>query len=399
MYRTRIVTSAALFAAAGTLAACGGTDVAAPASAAAASTSGTSVSGNTPGSNTSDGGWGTSGTPGTPGVVSTAGALAVGVGSTVSAMSLPVLGNTVTRSAGDAIASISTISRAAADALSDGLGKTGSTPNPVGTTVAGLGEVVGVTANPVEGLAQTIRALGSGPLAPLAPVTTPVGAALDTVAGGLGAAGNTLGATLASGAVQQVTQPLSSAVTPLVITAGQTTQQIGATTGLGQPVAGLLGQVGTALATTGSRMGSVSSQPAVGAVGAVVGALGNTVTNAGGLVNYNGPNGVAPIPGMIVSLAGASVATVQNGPSSGSSASGPLGGVLSGLGSTPLGSLTGALGGTTGAGAASPLAPVTNLVSTVTGTLGGAAGGGGSSANPLAPVTSLLGGVTGGVGK
>ncbi|KAB0632383.1 hypothetical protein F7R13_35445, partial [Burkholderia territorii] len=218
-------------------------------------------------------------------------------------------------------------------------------PNPVGTTVAGLGEVVGATANPVEGLAQTIRALGSGPLAPLAPVTTPVGAVLDTVAGGLGAAGNTVGATLASGAVQQVTQPLSSAVTPLVITAGQATQQIGATTGLGQPVAGLLGQVGTALATTGSRMGSVSSQPAVGAVGAVVGALGNTVTNAGGLVNYNGPNGVAPIPGMIVSLAGASVATVQNGPSSGSSASGPLGGVLSGLGSTPLGSLTGALGG------------------------------------------------------
>ncbi|KWF34163.1 hypothetical protein WL88_11095 [Burkholderia diffusa] len=398
MYRTRIVTSAALLAAAGMLTACGGTDVAAPASA-AASTSGATSAGNTPGSNTSDGGWGTSGTPGTRGVVSTAGALAVGVGSTVSAMSLPVLGNTVTRSAGDTISSISTISRAAADALSDGLGKTGSTSNPVGTTVAGLGEVVGTTAIPVTGLAQTIRALGSGPLAPLAPVTTPVGAVLDTVAGGLGAAGNTVGATLASGAVQQVTQPLSSVVTPLVITADQATQQIGATTGLGQPVAGLLGQVGTALATTGSRMGAVSSQPAVGSVGALVGALGNTVTNAGGLVNYNGPNGVAPIPGLIVSLAGASVATVQNGPSGGSSTSGPLGGVLSGLGSTPLGSLTGALGGTTGAGAASPLGPVTNLVSTVTGTLAGAAGGAGSSANSLMPVTSLLGGVTGGVGK
>ncbi|WP_175781581.1 collagen-like triple helix repeat-containing protein [Burkholderia anthina] len=403
MYRFRIFTPAALLAAAGVLTACGGSDLTAP----TAGTGGTTVTDNKPpGPGVTDGGgfW-TSGSPGTKGVISTAGQLAIDVGSTVGGVTLPGLGNAATRSAGDTISSVNTITRATADALSDGLGRIGTTADPVGTTLASLGNVVGATANPVTGLAQTVRALGTGPLAPLAPVTTPVGTVLDTVAGGLGAAGSMAGATLSSNAVWQVTQPLSAIVTPLVLSAGQATQQIGSATGLGQPVADLLGQVGGALSTAGWRAGTVAAQPAVGpaspfigTAGGLVGALGNTVSNAAGLFNANGPNGVAPIPGLIVSVAGASVTTVKNGPSPGAGsnagASGPLGGLLSGLGSAPLGSVT---------GAASPLAPVTSLVSTVTGTLGGVAGGAGSGAgavaNPLAPVTSLLGGVLGGVAK
>ncbi|OXH82928.1 hypothetical protein CA830_36050, partial [Burkholderia multivorans] len=72
--------------------------------------------------------------------------------------------------------------------------------------------------------------------------------------------------TLSSGAVQQVTQPISSAVTPLVITAGQITQQVGTTTGLGQPVSGLLGQVGGAISSAGTQVAGTSSQPLVGDV-------------------------------------------------------------------------------------------------------------------------------------
>ncbi|WP_175720885.1 hypothetical protein [Burkholderia anthina] len=123
--------------------------------------------------------------------------------------------------------------------------------------------------------------------------------------------------------------------------------------------AGVFGQVGSALSTAGRRTRTIASQPAagpasrfIGAAGALVDALGNTVSNAAGLFDDDGPNGVAPIPGLIVSVAGASVTTVRNAPSSGagsnSGASGPFGGLLSGLGSTPLGSVAGALGGVSG---------------------------------------------------
>ncbi|WP_404990062.1 collagen-like triple helix repeat-containing protein, partial [Burkholderia cenocepacia] len=88
------------------------------------------------------------------------------------------------------------------------------------------------------------------------------------------------------------------------------------------------------MSSAGKQVGGTSSQPLVGDVGQLVTAVGNTVTNAGGLVNPNGPNGAAPIPGLITSLVGGSTATVQNGSSSGSGSTNPLGGLLSGLGST-----------------------------------------------------------------
>lgn len=360
------------FAIAYLLSACGGSEVGAPpASAGAAVTPG---SGPTP----------TPTTNATAGALTTLGSTADDLGKTISSTAIPGVDPAVTQGAGGTVSATGGVIDAAANALSDGLGQTGSTPNPVGTTIAGTGSIVTATSGVVGGVASTVDALGTGPLSPLAPVTTPVAGALDTVANGLSAGGQVLGTTLSSSDVQQVTQPLSSAITPLVITLGQQTQNVGTTTGVGQPVSGLLGQIGGAVQNAGAQVAGTSSNPLAADVGQLVSGVGNTITNAGGLVNPNGPNGAAPIPGLITSLVGSSTTTVQTGtPSSGSGSSGG-----------PLASLTGLLG----SGTAGPLAPLTSALGTAT--AGGAAGGttaGTSSAT--SGLTSLLGGGLPLVGK
>ncbi|WP_321875268.1 collagen-like triple helix repeat-containing protein, partial [Burkholderia cenocepacia] len=287
-------------------------------------------------------------TPGTNGIISSVGAVVLAAGSTLGDVTLPGVGKTMTAGPADTVTGVGTLIRDTTNAVSNGIGQIGFTPNPVGTTVTGLGTLVGSTSNPVNGLSETVKALGSGPLSPLAPITTPVGGLLDTVAGGLKSGGTMLGSALSSGPVQQATQALSTAITPLVTTAGQLTQQAGTATGLGQPVAGLLGQVGGAITSAGWKVTSTSPQPIVGAVGGLVRAVGNTVTNAGGLVNPSGPNGAVPVAGLVTSVVGGIPATVHGGAETGASGGG-----------SPLGAL------------ANPLAPVTSLVG---GLLGGAVG-------------------------
>ncbi len=269
-------------------------------------------------------------------------------GATLGDVTLPGVGKAVTAGPADTVTGVGTIIRDTTNAVSNGIGQIGFTPNPVGRTVTGLGTLVGSTGNPVNGLSETVKALGSGPLSPLAPITAPVGGLLDTVAGGLKSGGTMLGAALSSAPVQQATQAISTAITPLVTTAGQLTQQVGTATGLGQPVAGLLGQVGGAITSAGWKVTSTSPQPIVGAVGGLVRAVGNTVTNTGGLVNPSGPNGAVPVAGLVTSVVGGIPATVHDGSATGTSGGG-----------SPLGGL------------ASPLAPVTSLVG---GLLGGAVG-------------------------
>ena len=103
----------------------------------------------------------------------------------------------VTTGLGNTVTGAGTIIRDTSNAVSNGIGQTGFTANPVGTTVVGL-PIVGSTSNPVTGLSDTVKALGTGPLSPLAPLTTPVGGLLDTVAGGLKTGGTMLGAALSS---------------------------------------------------------------------------------------------------------------------------------------------------------------------------------------------------------
>lgn len=294
-------------------------------------------------------------TASTTGAITTVGKTAADLGGTISSQSLPGVSPGVTAGLGSTVAAVGPVLDSAADALSDGLGQTGTNPNPVGTTAAGLGAPVSATSGVVAGVAKTVDALGTGNLAPLSPATSQVAGALYTAANGLQAGGMILGNTLSSAPVQQVTQPVSSAIAPLVITLGQTTQAIGTTTGLGQPVSAGLAQVGSALQGSASTIGGSSSQPVAGDLGQLVSSLGNTVTNAGGLVNPNGPNGAAPIPGLITSLAGSSNTSVAAG-STGSGSGG----------ANPLSSITGLLGSGT-SGSANPLSSVTGAGATVTG--------------------------------
>jgi len=274
------------------------------------------------------------------------------VGVTIGGASLPGgVSKGVTVGPADTVTGVGTLVRDTSDAVSSGIGQIGFTANPVGTTVAGLGTIVGSTSNPVNGLSETVKALGTGPLSPLAPITTPVGGLLDTVAGGLKSGGTMLGSALSSGPVQQATQALSTAITPLVTTAGQLTQQVGTATGLGQPVAGLLGQVGGAITSAGWKVTSASPQPVVSGVGELVRAVGNTVSNVGGLVNPSGANGAVPIAGLVTSVVGGMPWIVHDGSATGTG--------------------TGTGGGTPSGSLANPLAPVTSLVG---GLLGGAVG-------------------------
>jgi hypothetical protein len=332
------------FAVAYLLAACGGSDYTAP----PAASGGTVVPPPPPPPAT---------TQGTSGALTTLGAAAHDLGDAISSTTIPGVDPAVARGLGATVSATGTVVDTAADAVTNGLGQIGSSSNPVGATLAGMGSTVGSTSGVIAGAASTVDALGKGPLAPLAPVTTPVAGALETVANGVSAGGQMLANTLSSSAVQQVTQPLSAAVTPLVITLGQQTQSVGATTGIGQPVSGLLGQVGSAVQSGGAQIAGASKDPVVADIGGLVSSLGNTITNAGGLVNANGPNGAAPIPGLITSLLGSSSATVQGGTPSSGAGSGPLApvtGLLGGAGgSSPLSAVTGALGSTSGATAGS----------------------------------------------
>lgn len=317
---------------------------------------------------------GTQTTASTAGTVTTVGKTVSDLGGAIAALPLPGLSPGVTQGAGGTVSALGTVIDHAADALSDGLGQIGASANPVGTTLTGLGSTVSATSGVAAGVAKTVDALGSGSLSALSPVTAPLAGALYTAANGINAGGMILANTMSSSAVQQVTQPLSNAITPLVVTLGQTTQTVGAATGLGQPLAAALAQIGGALQAAGTTVGGTASHPVVGDGGQLVSSLGATVTNAGGLVNRNGPNGAAPIPGLITSLVGSSNTAVASGGANSGASTSPLGGLGSLLGAT-----TPAAGGAMATGA-NPLSAVTGTITSLSGagTTGAAGTAGGT---------------------
>jgi hypothetical protein len=357
---------------------------------AACADDGTSLPASTgPSTNSNSGGGSqqTTNSQGTQGTVTTVGKTATDLGSTIAAATIPGVSPGVTQGLGNSVGATGSVIDSAANALASGLGQTGTISDPVGTTAAGLGSTVSSTSGVIAGAAAAVDALGTGNLSALSPVTTPTAGALYTVANGFNAAGQILGSQIASPAVQQVTQPVSGAITPLVITVGQTTQAVGTTTGLGAPAASLLGQIGGAVKAAGAQLSSTTSPNLLGGdLGQLVTSVGNTVANAGGLVDPQAPNGVAPIPGLITSLVGSSNTAVPAGTASstGSSASLPLLGGLLGSSSSGPRAVTSPIGGGS-AGGSNPLGGLTSAV----GSLTGSAAGGGSSVGGV--LGSLLG--------
>jgi hypothetical protein len=229
-------------------------------------------------------------------------------------------------------------------------------------------------------LVTNLGAAGS-PLAPLNPLTTPLGGGVSSAGIALTGGGDLLKANLASGPVQQVTQQASNAIVPLTATVVQATQIFGSASTLGKPVDNGLQTIGGALVGAGNQVAGASGNVVAKDVGALIGKTGATVASLGGLVNGNAASGGNPLG----SLAGAP---------------GGLGGGLSGSagGNSPLAPITGALN----TGGASPLAPVINAVSSIagggndalaplTGALGNV-GNSGSAGSQLTPVAGLLGG-------
>src|SRR5579859_4300732 len=200
---------------AGLLAACGGNGVTAPPSVAAG--------GSSSGGGSTSGGPTPSTSSGTTGVATAAAQTTSDLGDTIASQTIPGLSPQVTQGLGNAVSSTSGTLNSLANAVSGGVEQIGTTSNPVGTTVAGLGSVVSSTSGVVQGLSTAVGGLGTGNLAPLSPLTTPLATVLSTTAGALNAGGVTLGNSLASAPVQQITQPISTAITPIVQTVGLVT--------------------------------------------------------------------------------------------------------------------------------------------------------------------------------
>ena len=76
--------------------------------------------------------------PGTNGIISSVGVVVMDAGATISGVSLPGPTKGVTTGLGNTVTGAGTIIRDTSNAVSNGIGQTGFTANPVGTTVVGL---------------------------------------------------------------------------------------------------------------------------------------------------------------------------------------------------------------------------------------------------------------------
>ncbi len=69
--------------------------------------------------------------------------------------------------------------------------------------------------NAVSSAGRAVTSLNTGALAPLAVVTNPVGAIVSGLGTGVTQTGSNLGAALSSAPVQQLTQGVTTAITPI----------------------------------------------------------------------------------------------------------------------------------------------------------------------------------------
>lgn len=269
------------------------------------------------------------------GVVSKTGYVVTDLGNQMASSNVPLLSPQATQGMGGALAKTGTAITDLGNGVTDGLGQLGGlSPDPIGTTLASTGNVVTDLGQAGISLGSGIAGIGHSAAlnnTPVTGLTDALGNAV-AVAGQGGVAGGTiLGQTFSGGPVQQMTMALSTAVTPITNTAGETAQTLGMTTGLGGPVSGLLGTVGGAVSMAGSQISSAAPTPAAKDLGGVAGAVGTTVAGFGGFVTTgsgSGPSAGNPLGGLLRSLGGAV----------GSSGAGTA------AGGNPLASATGLLG-------------------------------------------------------
>ncbi|QQX87496.1 collagen-like triple helix repeat-containing protein [Cupriavidus necator] len=284
------------------------------------------------------------------------------VGKSIQEAPLPLLPTQAREGAGDVVINAGRAVGSLGAGVRDGLGQMGSVDNPVGVTVASTSNVVHDVGEALISGGDLVYGLGTEKLAPLAPVTTPVGGLVRHVGIAVHDSSGKLHSVLSEGPVAQVTNSVSKVIVPLTSKVTDGTQTLGAVTHLGDPANGPLYMVGNTAAAGGSMISNTHA-PVVSPLGGVVSEAGKTVAAAGALLNGNGQGGGNPLGGLLnnLPLAGAGGGYGGDGGHGGN----PLGGVLYNL---PLAKVA---GGGEGGSVGGALSPVTALLAPVTGLVGG----------------------------
>jgi len=257
------------------------------------------------------------------------------IGKSIQEAPLPLLPTKAREGAGDVVINAGRAVGSLGAGVRDGLGQIGSVDNPVGVTVASTSNVVHDVGETLISGGDLVYGLGTEKLAPLAPVTEPVGGLVRHVGIAVHDSSGKVHSVLSEGPVAQVTNSVSKVIVPLTSKVTDGTQTLGAVTHLGDPANGLLYKVGNTAAAGGSMI-SNSHAPVVSPLGGVVTEAGKTVAAAGALLNGNGQGGGNPLGGVVNNLPLAKVA-----------------------------------GGGEGGSAGGALSPVTALLAPVTGLVGG----------------------------
>src|SRR5690606_38261229 len=114
---------------------------------------------------------------------------------------------------------------------------------------------------------------------------------LETTLGNTGQAVDNVAPLDLGKALAGVGEALDPTLAPVVGTVTGLTQQVGAATGLGAPVDGVLTQVGGVVGNLGDTVTGTGLPGGLGAgVGGLVSGLGDTVASVGGLLNANPDN-------------------------------------------------------------------------------------------------------------
>ncbi|MDR7095444.1 collagen-like triple helix repeat-containing protein [Hydrogenophaga laconesensis] len=371
--------------------------------------------------------------------VSDAGQMVGSLGGTVQQVTTPVVGSASGSALGNVVQNAGGTVDSLGAAVSNGLGRIGSTDNPLGVTVSGTGSAVDGLGRTVSSAGDAITGLGSNPAtSALRPLTNVGGAVVDRVGEAVSHAGNALESHALSGPLGRTLDGTSNVLERVIEAGVNTTQSVGATTGLGAPVAnGVIAPIARTLGEAGEQLsGAAGSTPGAQGLGEILGNTSRTLTGVGMAVNAPSDNpptspveqvghvvntlivpitapitqtvgGVGDVTGIgnplgnLLVGTGAAVQHLGTGVAGNTSAplAGAVGGVVQQTGGL-VSSVGVAVGGTSSpAPSTGALAPVVNVVQAVTG--GGGSGSGGTAplANTLGTVTNTVGGLLGTLGR
>ncbi len=223
------------------------------------------------------------------------------IGKTIQEAPLPLLPTKAREGAGDVVINAGRAVGSLGAGVRDGLGQMGSVDNPVGVTVASTSNVVHDVGEALISGGDLVNGLGTDKLAPLSPVTTPVGGLVTHVGIAVHDSSGKLHSVLSEGPVAQVTDSVSKVIVPLTSKVTDGTQTLGAGTHLGEPANGLLYKVGNTVAAGGSMISNTHA-PVVSPLGGVVTEAGKTVAAAGGLLTGPDHGGGNPLGGLLNNL-------------------------------------------------------------------------------------------------